>query len=455
VDTALTPRSWYPVAFQRVQISAPHAWQVERYGEQPCGGNFQGYVLVNQPMQTKNSPCFHPLDVVALETGSPPASGGQRGTNGGLSVVWWTSGPPKAEVHHVSALGVTVSARGPLADKVLHTVTYSPLAVVLAARRIVVPSDWRSLRIGPMEMSVPAWCFTEWRYFSPCDFGMSMASAITFYLRSNGAQSSCPAPMPTVGGSTAVLGVTVASWTATAGSQTQINGPGCRRAGSLSVCANTASTGGVTLSVQVHDLSSHGSSRAHRSTRVTIGLAGDGTIAKTIFESIRPVASGRRAGAPTCLVSQLSVRAGRYGTAAGSFSQTFTFTNHSTSPCTLRGWPSLEVDMRAPYPAPAYSYRAPEYGEVAVLQTASERHAFGRVLLRPSGTASFDVYGADWNAAVNHACPRTHGIGVLPPGDPHALTIDTRLRACSSAWRVSPVVPGSSDRKWWSEVMSG
>lgn len=149
------------------------------------------------------------------------------------------------------------------------------------------------------------------------------------------------------------------------------------------------------------------------------------------------------ASVPVCHARDLQLAASFYGEAGGQFSQTFTFTNLGDSACRMRGWPTLQV--RTP------SGRVASVRSIRVVQGASTTHPFRTVVLRPSGAASFDVYGADWDFRANRACPQTRAIFVLPPGAGGRLVAAVSLPNCGGFF-VAPVIAGKTDRQSWSVV---
>jgi hypothetical protein len=119
--------------------------------------------------------------------------------------------------------------------------------------------------------------------------------------------------------------------------------------------------------------------------------------------------------------------------AAGSFIQTFTFTNVSRRVCSLTGWPRIGLPSRR------------------VRQGAPPTPAYRTVVLRPRGAASFDVYGADWDHVRDRACPRTSTLRVAPPGVRSRLAVTVRMPNCGR-FDVAPVIAGKTDREAWSVV---
>lgn len=145
---------------------------------------------------------------------------------------------------------------------------------------------------------------------------------------------------------------------------------------------------------------------------------------------------------PRCRTAQLRVRGHFLGEAMGRFTETLTFVNRVAGTCRLAGWPSVLLSGR--------SETAIRGSLIRVIQGSPTNHPFRPVTIRPGGTASFDVYGPDYNAAKNRACPTAHVLLVKPPGDSLALRVGVKIPACRpvTLW-VAPLIAGSSDRGAW------
>lgn len=132
-----------------------------------------------------------------------------------------------------------------------------------------------------------------------------------------------------------------------------------------------------------------------------------------------------------CTPPQLHLVSHFQGAAAGQFLRTFTFVNVSQRVCTLYGWPRL-VDI---------PYRRVVQGKPVV-----------RVVVRPGGAASFDVYGADYDMLANKPCPETSVVRVVPPGARTATAVRARMPNCRGHY-VSPLVAGRTDHYSWSTTV--
>jgi hypothetical protein len=143
-----------------------------------------------------------------------------------------------------------------------------------------------------------------------------------------------------------------------------------------------------------------------------------------------------------CQASGLALKVGRYGEAGGQFIQTFTFTNVSGIACRLGGWPGFRVMDASSRPVPTQRVR----------QNAPGRPAWRTVQLSAHRTASFDVYGADFDVARNVACPKTSSASIAVPDDTAEMSVRVRIPNCGR-FLIAPLLAGSIDRAAWSSVV--
>ena len=146
-----------------------------------------------------------------------------------------------------------------------------------------------------------------------------------------------------------------------------------------------------------------------------------------------------------CTSSQLKVASDRSGwhanfAAAGEFREILTFTNAANSACQLKGWPRVHAVVHGVNESLPMTQ---------VLQNARPK----MVRLAPRKTASFDIYGGDWDPIHNKACPQTtNGLMVSPPGDSRSVFVRVEEPLCGG-FDISPVISGSSDRQSWSTAV--
>jgi hypothetical protein len=192
--------------------------------------------------------------------------------------------------------------------------------------------------------------------------------------------------------------------------------------------------------------------RRHRWIEVSLSILlfaavlvyGIGHYANSAAPKTTTNSSGTAASAQKCSPSQLNVASDRGGwhgnfAAADQFRESVTFTNVSHSACQLTGWPQVQVVTNGPYRLAGVS---------DVFQASPSKP----VHLEPGWTASFDVYGAVWNAILNQACSsKVSGLMVTPPGDTKSVFVKVEEPDCGGFY-VSPVIAGSSDRQSWTSV---
>jgi hypothetical protein len=158
--------------------------------------------------------------------------------------------------------------------------------------------------------------------------------------------------------------------------------------------------------------------------------------------SIVPPSAPAAASVPTCTATQLHLRPTLYREAGGQFIQTFTLTNAGANACRLAGWPTLRgvVASRKTESAPS----------IRVVQGKPAANPFRTVVLQPGRVAAFDIFGADYDALANRACPKTRALLLAAPGvAPSRATV--ALPFCGPFY-VAPVVAGGTDRDAWTEV---
>jgi hypothetical protein len=160
VDISATPADWVPVAFGDAQISVPATWWV-LYDSPPCPtGSPPGEVFVSPP------PGFFacPLEIAPGPSTTvrfgPPTSPlstvlGHPEVINGIFVYPYPTGPQSSYL--VPSLSVEITVDGPLGQRVLHTLTWSPRSVVLApGSSPAIPSSWRYVSFAGLRFSVPA-----------------------------------------------------------------------------------------------------------------------------------------------------------------------------------------------------------------------------------------------------------------------------------------------------------
>jgi hypothetical protein len=127
------------------------------------------------------------------------------------------------------------------------------------------------------------------------------------------------------------------------------------------------------------------------------------------------------AAGPRCLVSELSVKPGQGGAAAGSIGQVVHFTNVSHVSCTLYGYPGLQMLDAAGKPIATEVHRGSSVTVPSLPVSV--------VNLLPGKVASFHLGYPDGTGYGNDKCPTSTRVEITPPNDYGHFTI---------AWALQP-----------------
>jgi hypothetical protein len=284
-DPAATPSGWAPVAFGNAQISVPARWRV---GSRPaCGRRIPGYVVLG-PTSTnlvvRNPRCKQAPDMAAIQvlTGDRGQSPRWSGQVNGIRVLAVRPPARGYASYLVPALHAVVTARGPLADRVIGTLTRSPLSVVLErGPALRVPSGWRWQHFGGIRFAAPgAWRVVRSRLWFSCWDVVYPATSVDLVTASRRVLMSCAVPRDIASFMRPSHGVAV-GFGRYAGLYDTASEIGCRRLHGLRACFYWPSPGRpLELAVFVPGRG--------RPTIVDVGLRGSGLEARTIVESIRP-----------------------------------------------------------------------------------------------------------------------------------------------------------------------
>jgi hypothetical protein len=167
VDLSATPKGWVPVAYGDAQVSVPATWNV--LFNLCDSGSSVGDVYLNPgggfchaQGRPKGKTTITLLPVTDGEFQGSPSSQGQRSVINGISVYAlynYGHGPYVGTDYLVPSLGVEIATEGPLARRVVDTLTRSPRAVAIASGPApAVPSSWRKLSFQGLAFAAPA----EW-----------------------------------------------------------------------------------------------------------------------------------------------------------------------------------------------------------------------------------------------------------------------------------------------------
>jgi hypothetical protein len=285
-DVSTTPTGWVPVAYGNAQISVPATWSVHYRSFKCPSGNEPGEVFVN-PLPGY-PPCPRPLKMpmtVALQapaTPRPPKDYGPKQAINGITVYGETS--HGAGDYLVPSLGVEVMFQGSLGSRVLHSLARSPRTVVLAnGPEPSVPPSWRTMTFGGVRVSVPpAWRVErESVYVLSCVSPQATFGAPEVVLDTDARLSApgCPIIIPPQP-SPPSNGLRIDSGPSFPAATMRFTSTHCVNLHGLTACPATSPA----YSILVLEITVPGHSKA---VHVSIGLAGDGMVARTVLYSLR------------------------------------------------------------------------------------------------------------------------------------------------------------------------
>jgi hypothetical protein len=307
VDLSATPAGWVPVAFGDAQVSVPPTWWV-LYNSSVCvTGSPVGGVYVNPSggfcsargtPKGKTAVALMPLSENEYQ---PPSAYGQRQVINGITVyeLYSFALTTSGGTYLVPSFGVEIEAEGPLANRVMHTLTRSPRAVVLASGPVPAAQyGWHTLTFERLSFTAPAWwqvTRTSYNYGigTPC----ASLPGVSFFNEGVGGgevvlstdrflaafpcpiESGTPGPVYPGGGIEVDAGSNTLSELATEGLHPAFSRH-CPDLHGLTACpASSPAYSILVLKVRVPG----------RATPVfvSIGLAGNGMVARTILYSLR------------------------------------------------------------------------------------------------------------------------------------------------------------------------
>ncbi len=290
-DVGATPPGWAAVPLRGIQVSVPTSWQVAVLGRTYCGQP-GGVVFLGSKIPSTEPGCtqaFDATNAVSLRTGSQPAPPESKQVLiHGLKVTLTTEHRTGTETGYVN--GMTVTASGPLAAKVIRTITRSPRSVVLGPYWASVPRTWRHVDFGGLSFSEPGhWAVQRATWFGGCPYNIDPSTLVLSTARSFFAPG-CPMRPSTAGYMAAREGMKVFTGPAVPSTRAQLRGAKCRSLNGLRVCVHpyrlergysaTNYPGLLTADVYLPG-------RA-RPDLVEIGLNGSGTMPLSILNSLRP-----------------------------------------------------------------------------------------------------------------------------------------------------------------------
>ena len=306
VDLSATPTGWIPVAFGDAQVSVPSDFPIVYPGQGfPCKGALAsglGGLLVDAP------PGFtlhcvverHPTMVFLVSVRKPPSVAFVQKKStmlNGVRVYRLLTAVTYVG-YYAASLGVEVIAQGPLARRILATLTRSPRAVALASGSTpAVRPDWKTLTYQGLAFAAPAWwpvTRTSYNYGvgDPCntpgvDFfnegvggGEVVLSTDRFLAGFSCSARRNPGPVYPGDGVEVDAGSDTLSELAMEGLHLAFS-KHCLDLHGLIACPATSPAYSIlVLKVTV--------SGRDQPVFVSLGLAGNGMVARTILDSLRP-----------------------------------------------------------------------------------------------------------------------------------------------------------------------
>jgi hypothetical protein len=287
---SVTPAGWAPVPYQSAQLSVPGLWLVESPGEQWCGGPAHGMIFAGlKPGLPTGAGCHLAANLAWIV----PAGHISPGTThrkptaiiNGIPV-YQLPGGPHAVLYLVPRLGVRVGARGPLARRVLGTLSLSPLSVVLGRGPAgQVPDGWVWHRFGGMTFAAPgSWHLQHADRWATCGTGLIPRSLLLIDATRPSIPLPCPFPIPTAAAEQAQPGLTVVTgkYAAKSIGQKFVH---CQIRRGVRICLSAVTgQGGSSSAVLMAAVSAP---RSHQATYFLLGLPGPGAAARAVFGSIR------------------------------------------------------------------------------------------------------------------------------------------------------------------------
>ena len=287
VTTTPAPVGMLPVAYGDAQIDVPSAWSLVADGASACGASTGVIVLGDGSWcpPSMNQPPRPGTTIVTLRRIPPPStlpSGhAVRGLSAPGELAFTANGirvyaPGVAPVFVAPALRTEITVSGPVPTAVLHSLSYSPRAVVLAphpARR--TPRSWRRISSAGLHLSVPpSWPVQRTTYAPGCQSDVMLTNPGVILASQPPQPVSCPLPRADTEPVPQVAGVEVDGFAA--GPVSTCTGP--HAINGLPVCIPAAPASGVLILV------AHPRGRAP--VTVKLGLFGRGLVDATILSSL-------------------------------------------------------------------------------------------------------------------------------------------------------------------------
>jgi hypothetical protein len=288
-DGSRIPAGWAPVPYRRAQLSVPGLWLVESPQQFWCGPpQSHGMIFVgSRPVVPKGAGCGLTASVAWIRPAGHIPPGISRRTPAAVIhgiPVYRLPGGTDSVLYLAPDLGVRVGARGPLAKRVLATLTRSPLSVVLRRGPAgAVPASWIWRQFGGVRFATPRWHLQRENQWATCGTGLVPRSLLLIDATRPPAYLPCPAPIPFAVAEQAQPGLTVVTGKYAAKSVGE-DFARCQARRGARICLSTITgQGGFASGVLIFSVSRP---HEHVSAFFLLGLSGSGTLPRTIFGSI-------------------------------------------------------------------------------------------------------------------------------------------------------------------------
>jgi hypothetical protein len=295
-----TPADWAPVPYQRAQLSVPGSWLVQSPRQFWCGPGSPGMIFVGGgAVVPKGAACGLTASRAWIRPAGRMAPGIRHRRPAGVIhgiPVYRLPGSPGSVQYLVPELGVRVGARGPLARRVLDTLTRSPLSVVLRRGPAgLVPASWIWHRSRGVRFATPrSWSLQREHQWATCGTGLVPRRLLLIDATRPPARLPCPAPFPTAAAEQAQPGLTVVTGKYAATSVGE-KFAGCQVRRGVRICLSPVTgQGGASSGVLIFS-----ASRPHRYPVAffLLGLSGSGELARAVLGSVNWAAAGAATGA--------------------------------------------------------------------------------------------------------------------------------------------------------------
>jgi hypothetical protein len=291
VDVSSVPAGWVPVAFGDTQLSVPASFWVLDPGQNSCEAFPSSGALFLAPSSSKIAcPGLERARATFVRlvphTGIPAKGPGEKLiVVNGLPVYYVPPSKARPYLSYFAPyLGVLVTGSGPLARQVLDTLTCSPRDVVLASGRVpAIPWSWRPVTVAGLRFSVPrSWPVEQTKLWNLCG-PVQIVVTQDVFLDTDQEFQPLPCPLRLPYAIRPSDGVRVD--TGSSPSLSELTGsfsPGltCLHLGGITACPSR--TPGY--SVLLFRVTVPGGMRP---LLVSIGLAGNGMVARRILYSLR------------------------------------------------------------------------------------------------------------------------------------------------------------------------